>query len=330
MTSKVKLTGLRQVEHIGRLELVAAVVSVMLAVKICIALEIPLDQVLFFTDSMAVLYWLTTASPLSPYTGHRVAKICERTNWRQWKYVYTAENPSDLPTRGMRAEDLTKAILWMNGPEFLQKDPGDWPVQPHIRKTEEAAAEERTVEDICKGIIMTQRDKTGWKVLEYIQTRRNDLNRQVGILKRVCDFLNKYLHTNRFEKTRREVEETYVRQGQEDHFCELLHELKNNQITKTHPDLRPFLDEIGLIRVGSGLHPKAAFAWDTKRPLLLHANMGVAQALIKDAHYKVLGHQNGIEGLLAEVRKKYWIIGARKAAKKRYQRMHEMCKKEMV
>ena len=63
VASKVKLTGLRQVEHIGRLELVAAVMSVMLAVKICIALELPLDQVLFFTDLMAVLYWMTTTSP---------------------------------------------------------------------------------------------------------------------------------------------------------------------------------------------------------------------------------------------------------------------------
>ena len=44
----------------------------------------------------------------------------------------------------------------MKGPEFLQMDPGDWPEQPHIRKTEQAAAEERTVEDICKGIIMIQ------------------------------------------------------------------------------------------------------------------------------------------------------------------------------
>ena len=137
-----------------------------------------------------------------------------------------------------------------------------------------------------------------------VRARRNDLGRQVGILKRVCDFLNKYLQTDRFEKTRREVQETYVRKDQEGHFRGLLQELKGNQIVKTHTDLQPFLDEVGLIRVGSGLHPKAAFDWDTKRPLLLHANMPVAQAIIRDAHYKVLGHQNGIEGLLAEVRKK--------------------------
>ena len=67
--SKVKLTGLRQVEHIGRLELIAAVMGVMLAVKICIAYGIPLEQVLFFTDSMAVLYWLSTTAPLISLCG---------------------------------------------------------------------------------------------------------------------------------------------------------------------------------------------------------------------------------------------------------------------
>ena len=60
VASKVKLTGLRQLEHIGRLELIAAVMSVTLALKICIAYGIPVDQVVFFTDSMAVLYWLCT------------------------------------------------------------------------------------------------------------------------------------------------------------------------------------------------------------------------------------------------------------------------------
>ena len=44
IASKLKLTGLRQMEHIGRLELIAAVMSVMLAVKICIAYGFPMDK----------------------------------------------------------------------------------------------------------------------------------------------------------------------------------------------------------------------------------------------------------------------------------------------
>ena len=315
IASKVKLTGLRQVEHIGRLELVAAVMSVMLAVKICIALGLSLEHVLFFTDSMAVLYWLSTTAPLSVYAGHRVAKICERTSWKQWKYVYTAENPSDLPTRGMRAEDLNKSDLWMRGPTFLRKDLEEWPEQPYIRKTEEAAAEERTVEEICKGIMMGQREDSKWKVLDEIRARRNGFKKQVGILTKIYRFLTKYLRTNRYEKTQGEVQETYIRYDQELQFTKLLEELKGNQFVKTHVDLQPFLDDSRLIRVGMGLHPKAAFDWNTKTPYLLHAEMMSAKAIMREIHYQGLAHQNGVEGILAEVRKRYWIIGARKLAR---------------
>ena len=315
VASKVKLTGLRQVEHIGRLELIAAVMSVMLAVKISIALGLPLDQVVFFTDSMAVLYWLSTTAPLTVYAGHRVAKICERTSWKQWKYVNTKENPSDLPTRGMRAEDLEKARIWRCGPEFLKRNPADWPEQPHIRKTEEAAAEERTVEDICKGITMVNREGSGWKVLEKIRKRKNDLRRQVGILKVVFSFLARYLRNSNWERTMGEVEDVYVRFDQEVQFPELLSELKSNKFVKTHADLQPLLDDKGLIRVGSGLHPRVAFDWQTKRPKLLRADMPIAQAILRDIHYRILCHQNGEEGLLSEARKQFWIIGARKMAK---------------
>ena len=316
VASKMKLTGLRQVEHIGRLELVAAVMSVMLALKICIALGISMEQVVFFTDSMAVLYWISTTSPLSAYAGHRVAKICERTGWRQWKYVHTAENPSDIPTRGLRAEDMVGARSWWEGPEFLKKHPKDWPEQPHIRKTDEAAAEERTMEEICKGIMLLSMGQEGWMVVDDIRHRRSSLRKQIRIMEKVYRFLRIYLRNNFFFKTMEEVEEVFIRRDQHSQFPQLLHELQAGQFTKTYADLRPFLDEVGVVRINGGLHPKSAFGWDTKRPYLLHADMVFTEGVMTWLHNEVLNHQNGIEGLLAETRKKYWVVGGRKMARK--------------
>ena len=229
--------------------------------------------------------------------------------------MYTAENPSDLPTRGMRAEDLQKARLWMCGPEFLEKHPVDWPDLPHIRKTEEAAAEERTMEDICKGIILVHKGDYGWEVLEQIRKKTNNIRRQVGILRVVFTFLARYLRNDRFGRTGGEAEDTYVRFDQEVHFPELLKELRSNRFVKTHAELQPYLDDSGLIRIRPGLHPRAAFDWETKRPKLLHVGMPIAKAIMRDIHYRVLGHQNGVEGLLSEARKRFWIVGARKTAK---------------
>ena len=79
IASNLKVMGMRQHEHIRRLELVAAVIGVKLAVKIAKAYNLDLGSVLYFTDSMAILYWLSTTMALSTYTGHRVAQILERT-----------------------------------------------------------------------------------------------------------------------------------------------------------------------------------------------------------------------------------------------------------
>ena len=314
--SKVKLTGLQQVEHIGRLELIAAVMGVMLAVKICIAYGLPLEQVLFFTDSMAVLYWLSTTAQLSAYAGHRVAKICERTRWDQWRYVNTKMNPSDLPTRGVRAKDMPNADLWWEGPEFLKLPMKDWPEQPPIRKTEEAAAEERTVEEICKGITMTTHKGQGWDVIEIIRKRRANLKKQVRILSKVFEFIKRYLSLSKFDKTLQEIEMVLVKHDQAQKFREMIEELKLGKFGKTYPNLRPFLDRKGAVRIDAGFHQGAAFDWEAKRPILLHADMPFTKALLREIHAETLGHQNGIEGILAEARKRFWVVGGRKEAKR--------------
>ena len=103
---------------------------------------------------MAVLYWLSTTMALTPYAGHRVAQIQERSSHKQWKYVNTADNPSDLPTRGLRAKDLASCEMWWKGPKFLRTPEQDWPLQPYIRSTAESAAETRTVEEISQQIVL--------------------------------------------------------------------------------------------------------------------------------------------------------------------------------
>ena len=74
----------------------------------------------------------------------------------------------------------------------------DWPEQPHVRRTEEAAAEERTVEEICKGIMLVAQTGEGWGVIPRIRERRSTLKKQVRILSRVFEFIQRYLLLERF------------------------------------------------------------------------------------------------------------------------------------
>ena len=70
------------------------------------------------------------------------------------------------------------------------------------------------------------------------------------------------------------------------------------------------------MRVDTGLHKGSAFNWETKRPVLLHSEMPFTKDLFREIHEGILGHQNGLEGLLAEARKRFWVVGARKVAKR--------------
>ena len=40
----------------------------------------------------------------------------------------TNENPADFTTRGMRVSDMAKEKKWWRGPDFVQKEESDWPV----------------------------------------------------------------------------------------------------------------------------------------------------------------------------------------------------------
>ena len=248
VAAKTKVMGLRQHEHIGRLELVAAVMGVALAWKIARAWAIPMQEVIYFTDSMAVLYWLSTPASLSAFTGHRVAKIGERSQASQWNYVNTIENPSDLPTRGMRAADLNSCELWWKGPDFLRKPRHEWPEQPPIRSTEAAAAETRTIEEIAPNIIMKIEAQRTDKLANLVNLL---LQKGVGLRKAIRSicvlaglFWTKFKN-DKFLLTFRQVELSWIKHEQRERFKQLYQELTQHKRVTNLRELDPRLDHGG-------------------------------------------------------------------------------------
>ena len=169
--------------------------------------------------------------------------------------------------------------------------------------------------------------RESWGVVELVRKRRSDLRKQVRILSRVFAFLSKVTKSSKFDKTLEEVELVYIRCDQQKRFSKLIQELKDKQVSQMYPHLRPYLDVKEIVRVDAGIHPGAAFSWETKRPILLHSDMIIAHDVLKSIHEYGLNHQNGIEGILAEARKKFWTIGGRKLAKKIIQKCIRCSKK---
>ena len=72
-----------------------------------------------------------------------------------WKYIPTKENPSDLGTRGVKTEKLTK--FWYEGPSWLDNKE-DWPTQPIVTGTKDTQVETLKIKEKVMVTIATMDD----------------------------------------------------------------------------------------------------------------------------------------------------------------------------
>ena len=120
--SKLRAAPLEQLT-LPRLELKAAVLAAELSSFIKTSLSIDCT-VQLWSDSQIVLHWIASHKSLQAFVAHRVEEIC--TIFSSWKYCPSAENPADLLTRGITAEQLKLSNLWIHGPAWLSLQPA-WP-----------------------------------------------------------------------------------------------------------------------------------------------------------------------------------------------------------
>ena len=61
------------------------------------------------------------------FVANRLAKIDEKSNPNQWRYVPSNLNPADDATRGLDASKLINQSRWINRPDFLKFEDKLWP-----------------------------------------------------------------------------------------------------------------------------------------------------------------------------------------------------------
>ena len=85
---------------IPRMELMAAVLAVQLAIWAADVLSEPKNEVALWTDSLNVLYLIRNrARSFKPFIASRVGEIQRHTAPRQWRHVPTKQNPADIVSR---------------------------------------------------------------------------------------------------------------------------------------------------------------------------------------------------------------------------------------
>ena len=126
VTSKSKVAPLTPMT-VPKLELMGAVLGLRLAQSVIVVLSITMQDVLFYSDSVDVLWWIRgRGKEFRPFVANRVGEIQSNSEPSQWQHVSTHENPADLCARGTSPSQLAENALWWEGPAWIKKEEDQW------------------------------------------------------------------------------------------------------------------------------------------------------------------------------------------------------------
>ena len=315
--SKSHLTpiGNSALKTIPRIELNGARMAVQLAQTLKRELTLQFDEVIYWTDSRIVLYYLRNdTARFQRFVANRVSFIRSHTDATQWRYIPGELNPADLVSRGLNMDAFLENKMWKGGPDFLWKSRDMWP--PVIDEVLENSIDNLEIVNKKKALI------TACNVLDPVGVLLHSSSNWYKILYRVATFqrMQKFFRTGIFvggNFTNDEVNKAewaickYLQDGS---FADQKNRIANSQQLRRGDSLRklaPLLDQGGLLRVG-GRIGAANENYAVCHPIILPRNHQLVEHLVRHFHR---GNHMGLQYLVSLVREKYWIVGVRSLVK---------------
>ncbi|XP_043206518.1 uncharacterized protein LOC122393826 isoform X1 [Amphibalanus amphitrite] len=325
LMSKARVAPLKT-SSIPRLELAAATLAVQLSTQILTELDLKVDEVHFWTDSVSTLRYIhNTTSRFQTFVSNRLSVIHDGSEPGQWKYVPSALNPADALSRGQSAREFLQSV-WATGPAFLGAEAAEWPDQKHVIQRHEDVEDLEVKRGLGTLSVAAECDSTS-KLLNSVSDWHK-LKRHVAWWLRLKCMLWKRL-MNRGDcdaevagqlsrvSSRLTVQElddaevAIVQYTQKKAFPE---ELSSRFVKKSSSiyRLNPCMID-GVLRVGGRLS-NAAISDAAKHQMILPKNGHVTDIIIRDMHEKK-GH-SGREHVLAALRERYWVVNGNAAVRR--------------
>ncbi|XP_063919435.1 uncharacterized protein LOC135134639 [Zophobas morio] len=300
---------------IPRLELCGALLLSRLLRDVIKSLKaVRFENVHLYTDSQIVLAWLHTSPHLlKTYVANRVVRILEHTSLHQWAHTVSNQNSADFASRGLFPEEIMDCHSWWNGPDFMQNPPSKWP----LRGDNYVAPEKLPERKNDPIVLRIQADPEN--PLYEVVSRFSSFSR----LQRAFAFIRRWLLRIRCPEMKGPLSSeemrystlSLVRLTQQNHFPLLIEELRSKGHTTTPlRKLFPFLDAMGIVRVGGRLR-HSALPLDAKHPLLLPQKAHLS-ALICD-YYHLYACHAGPRSVQTLIQQKFWIISIRSLLRQR-------------
>lgn len=303
-----------KIVSLPRLELCAAYLLADLLTFVISSYEklLTIDAVYAWSDSQVTLAWiLSSPHRWKTFVANRVARIQELIPSSSWKYVPTDLNPADCASRGLTPLELFEHKLWWKGPEFLTHPCHMWPTQRSVVSdgTPETSSEEKQL-----SLHVTKADSS---ILTDLLFKFSSLRKVQRVLACVLTFIS---------RTRRQIssfQETIPKDAmqrsmvllllhaQEESFSNILQNCRNNSpLPKPFRKLAPFIDEVGLLRVGGRLR-NSSLSIDAKFPVLLPKNHRLCELIIEQSHND--NFHPGMKTLHNLIIQNFWILSPRSA-----------------
>ena len=260
-------------------------------------------EVFMWSDSSTVIQWLNSFEKKQQiFVANRIGKILENTKLGEWNHIPGAQNPADLGTRGMRANEIASSV-WLNGPAWLSENEAHWPKAiAACIKVEDSSETSQVVSLLPNKPLEIQWERFGsWKKLIHticyvLRWRRFNQNRGVTSL-------DEYHHAERiiFKLVQKEVFMTEY---------DALFNGKESSSKSNIAQLCPFIVNQGIMRARGRLS-KADFQFDTKHPILLPSKQPAIRLMMLKCHLDK--YHQGVESMRHELQQKFWILGIRNA-----------------
>ena len=327
IASKSRVSPIKK-QTIPRLELLGALILSRLMQSVCQSLESAMNVKLkryFWVDSNVVLCWLRNDRIWTTYVQNRVNEIRAQSLIEEWGYCPGTMNPADLPSRGIKSNELVKSSLWWTGPEFLKSKPEFWPKPPSNSNSPKIAYGEALKQRDTETHALSVNEKENSEIIaiERFSSKTKLLRTMAWVLRFIAKLKAKVSKSNlniEHESdtlTSNEIEhaeKTILKQVQNESFVEeieYLKERKGKPPELVH-DFDLFLDDEGILRCKTRLQ-NAPVIDTSKRPILLPKRHHFTTLVIREIHDSIA--HSGVRMTLSVVRERYWILRGRESVK---------------
>ncbi len=315
VTAKARVLPVRHIT-IPKAELLGAHLLAKLLATTATSLNVELNNVFAWSDSMIVLHWLTKSPDQlnDRFVANRVQSIADHLPHTRWHHVPTDQNPADLASRGVTVSDLIASQLWWSGPRWLSGPPDAWPVSA-ISRPQEATH----VLSITPSHAM---DTSQSHFLNELWSKFSSFH----LLARVVSWIRRFVHNSRQNSSKindsslsfKEINDStrqLIGLSQQQSFSEVFLAIKlNKSIPKNHSLHKLVVTQVdGLLIAQSRIRDPKKVS-QPLRLLPLHPKSPFTSLVCSTLH--VFHHHPGVSALHSIVCSTYVISGLRNLLKK--------------